>query len=94
MMTNEQILDTLKGSSIEETASILVEELNGVTTGAKVAVIDDDSTYPYSGLAGRVVGPVPGRAGHVDVEFANGAKVPVQVNQLVPVPTENPVDRG
>jgi hypothetical protein len=85
MPNDTQLLDIVALDTVEEAArKILGEDLNGITSGAKVAIIDDHSTYPYAGLVGRVVGPV--NAGHVDVEFPNGARVPVQVNQLIVVP--------
>jgi hypothetical protein len=80
-LTEEQILKTvLAASTIEEAASSLGQ--NNVTSGSKVAVIEDP-TYPYSGLVGTVKGVKEN--GYADVEFANGATVPMMVNQLIVV---------
>lgn len=85
-LTDKKLSKIVEGHTVDEAVTLLItEELNGITAGAKVTVIDEDPTFPYQGVVGVVRGAVPGNFGHVDVEFPDGRKVPVQVNQLVPV---------
>lgn len=86
MISDKTILDSLKLATPEAAAKLISEALgnHNVTSGARVAVTDDDSTFPYSGLVGRAVG-APDSNGYTTVEFADGRQVPVQTNQLVPV---------
>ena len=67
------------------TAQAVNEMLGFVTpikAGTSVAVLDDP-TYPYPGQRGKVTGKVIN--GQVEVEFANGTKVPLQSSILVPL---------
>ena len=86
MISDKKILDSLK-LDVNTAANQLISEAlgnHGVTSGARVAVTDDDATFPYSGLVGRAVG-APDSNGYTTVEFADGRQVPVQTNQLVTV---------
>jgi hypothetical protein len=66
--------------SVEEAVGNLLGD-SGVKVGASVAVLGDP-TYPFNGQKG-VVRKMS--EGYADVEFPNGAIVPLQCNLLVPV---------
>jgi hypothetical protein len=86
-LTDTRIQDIVAKYPPEEAASLLLEEMNGIKPNSRVAVIDDDATMPYAGLVGTVTGKCPDDAGYAHVQFASGKPVPVQVNQLIPVPS-------
>ena len=82
---NEKQLEELILSKSPERAVFEALGLNNIKAGGQVAVVDDP-TFPRPGLKGRVVGPVPeGHSGTVEVEFADGTKSHLQINQLIPV---------
>lgn len=72
--------DARKPGSIQAAANLILSE--DVNAGDTVAVIDDP-TYPFPGQKGRVVGPSAKGSGFVDVEMANGTKVPLQSSLLI-----------
>lgn len=86
MISDKTILDSLELDTKAAATQLISEALgnHNITSGARVAVVDDDSTYPYAGQVGRAVG-APDAKGYTTVEFADGNKVPIQTNQLVPV---------
>lgn len=71
-------VDIKSERSIQEAANTVLG-LAGVTSGCKVAIIDDP-TFPSAGLGGKVKSVENGIA---KVELANGMVVDLLVNQLI-----------
>jgi hypothetical protein len=76
--------DVRKPDTIRAAANAILSEDMDVKAGEMVAVIDDP-TYSLAGLKVRVAGPSAKGSGWVDVETANGIKVPVQSSLLLKV---------
>lgn len=77
-------VDLRKPATVREAANAILTEESYVNAGESVGVIDDP-TYPYPGQKGRVVGPSDKGGGWVDVEFANGVRVPIQSSLLLKI---------
>lgn len=75
-------VDLRKPETFHEAANIILSEDSYVEAGQTVGIIDDP-TYPYPGQKVRVIGPSSKGSGWVDVETANGTKVPVQSSLLL-----------
>ena len=73
-------VDARKPASIREAANAILSE--EISAGDSVAVIDDP-TYSLAGQKCRVIGPSAKGSGWVDVETANGTKMPVQSSLLI-----------
>jgi hypothetical protein len=73
-----------KPETVAEAANIILTEDNYVKGGETVATLDDPS-YPYSGQRAKVIGPSDKGSGWVDLEFANGVKMPYQSSLLLKV---------
>ena len=70
-------VDLRKPDTFYRAANAILTEDNYVSSGDKVSPIDD-STYPYEGQVGTVVGPSDKGAGFINVRFENGTIVPIQ----------------
>lgn len=78
-------VDLRKPETFRQAASIILTESElAVSNGEEVGLLDDP-TYPYSGQKARVIGPSDKGKGWMDVEFANGVKLPVQSDLLIKI---------
>jgi hypothetical protein len=77
-------VDLRKPASITEAVNTLLTEDGYVKAGETVGIIDDP-TYAFPGQKVKVIGPSDKGGGWVDVELANGMKVPVQSSLLLKV---------
>jgi len=74
--------DMRKPETIKAAANAILSE--DVNSGDTVAIIDDP-TYAFPGQKARVIGDSAKGSGWVDVELANGLKIPVQSSLLLKV---------
>jgi len=77
-------VDLKKPETIREAANMLLTEDMYVKGGETVGIIDDP-TYAYPGQKARVIGPSNKGSGWVDVELANGTRLPVQSSLLLKI---------
>ena len=77
-------VDLRKPDTIREAANTLLTEDLYVKGGETVGIIDDP-TYAFPGQKVRVIGQSNKGSGWVDVELANGTKIPVQSSLLLKI---------
>jgi hypothetical protein len=77
----KQIIDESK--TVEEAVNRLLSEDQEFSAGDVVVSVNDNESWPYQGVAGRVKGPSTKGSGWVDVTYADSVTVPIQSNLLL-----------
>jgi len=89
MNIESKIASAMEKVSLKDDRTILaaanaILEANGLFNAGDTVVVIDDPTYPFAGQKGKFRG-ASANAGFVNVEFPNGATVPLMANQLLTV---------
>lgn len=80
---NEALAKPGNAGVLEAVNKLLGED---ISSGTKVAIVDDDGTTGYAGAKGTVRSTTNNKgSGYVDVELEGGVVVPCQVSLLIPV---------
>jgi hypothetical protein len=77
----KQIIDESK--TVEEAVSRLLSEDIEFKAGETVVSVNDNESWPYQGVAGKVKGQSAKGSGWVDVTYADSVTVPIQSNLLL-----------